>query len=152
MLDPRLVHFIFLRKEFTEFHRKLYELRLHGVSLKGKDDDKADATIVLALSQAVENKTIHPVFILVPENMKPWVISRIAEMAKTCTQLLRSNKRKNVSLPGARNLVASLHLSQKKTSQLFVMAEPERWVAIGYSKSDPIPEWMQNGLYEGISQ
>ena len=138
-MDPLKIHPVFFAKEATSFQRRFYSKRLHGVSLKDQNEEKADATLLIAVAQVLEGGTFREVPILVPEDWKTWVSSRIMGMAKT-------DPRKTVTLPIARKLLESIKPMTPNLGQLLTTSEPPCWVAIGYSRDDLLPRWFTERL------
>lgn len=146
MMDPLKIHPVFFTKEATSFQKRFYAKKLHGVSLKDKNEEKADATLLLAVAQVLTDGSLQEVPILIPEELKTWVNSRIVLMAKTCTSTLRSDPRKKVTLPIARKLLESIKPMTPNLGQLLTTSEPPCWVAIGYSRDDLLPKWFTERL------
>ena len=146
MMDPLKIHPVFFAQGATSFQKRLYAKRLHGVSLKDQNEEKADATLLLAVAQVLEGGTFREVPILVPDDWKAWVSGRIVIMAKTCTGTLRSDSRKKTTLPIARKLLESIKIMTPNLGQLLTTSEPPCWVAIGYSREDLLPKWFAERL------
>jgi hypothetical protein len=146
MMDPLKIHPIFFSKEASPFQKRLYSRRFHGVSSKEKNEEKADAILVIAVAQALDNGEYREVPVLVPENLKLWVSGRIIEMAKTCTKTLKSDPRKKVTLPIARKLLESIKPRTPNIGKILMTSEPPCWVAIGYSRDDLLPPWLLERL------
>jgi hypothetical protein len=146
MLDPLKIHPVFFTKEATSFQKKLYARRLHGVSSKEQNEEKADATLLIAVAQVLDEGKFREVPILVPDDWRAWVSSRIVCMAKTCTIILRSDPRRRKTLPIARKLLESIKPMTPIIGQLLTTSEPPCWVAIGYSRDDLLPPWVPGGI------
>lgn len=146
MMDPSKIHPVFFAKEATSFQRKFYAKRFQGVSSKDQNEEKADATLIIAVAQVIHEGKFREVPILVPENWKTWVSSRIVGMAKTCTSTLRADSRKKVTLPIARKLLESIKPMTPNIGQILTSSEPPCWVAIGYSRDDLLPTWLVDRL------
>ena len=145
-MDPLKIHPVFFTKEATSFQKRFYAKKLQGVSLKDKNEEKADATLLIAVAQVLTDGSLQEVPILIPEELKTWVNSRIVLMAKTCTSTLRSDPRKKVTLPIARKLLESIKPMTPNLGQLLTTSEPPCWVAIGYSRDDLLPKWFTERL------
>jgi hypothetical protein len=146
-MDPLKIHPVFFATEATSFQKKLYTRRLRGVSSREKNEEKADATLIMAVAQVLEAGEFREVPILVPDSWKVWVSSRIIGMAKTCTSTLRSDPRKKVTLPIARKLLESIKPMTPNIGQLLTTSEgPPCWVAIGYTRDDLLPNWLLERL------
>jgi hypothetical protein len=146
MLDPLKIHPIFSTKEITSFQRKLYAKRFQGVSSKDRNEEKSDSILIIAVSQVLHEGKFREVPILVPEDWKTWVSSRIVGMARTCTSTLRSDSRKKITLPIARKLLESIKPMTPNIGQILTTSEPPCWVAIGYSRDDLLPNWLVERL------
>ena len=116
------------------------------MSSKDKNEEKADATLLIAVAQVLDEGKFREVPILVPDDWKTWVSSRIVIMAKTCTGTLRSDSRKKVTLPIARKLLESIKPMTPNIGQLLTTSEPPCWVSIGYSRDDLVPLWVSEGI------
>jgi hypothetical protein len=146
MMDPLKIHPVFFATEATSLQKKLYSRRLRGVSSREKSTEKADATLIMAVTQVIESGEFREVPILVPENWKAWVGARIVEMAHTCTNTLRSDYRRKITLPLARKLLESIKPMTPNIGQILVISEPSCWVSIGYTRDDLLPTWMLDRL------
>lgn len=145
-MDPLKIHPVFLAKKATAIQRKLYTKRFQGVSSKEKDEEKADAILIIAVAQVIHEGNYREVPILVPESWKSWVSSRIVCMAKTCTSTLRLDSRKKATLPIARKLLESIKPMTPNIGQILTSPEPPCWVAIGYTRDELLPTWLVERL------
>jgi hypothetical protein len=150
MLTPLKLHQLFVGPTVTEMQTSLYQNpNAHGMSSKEKDSEKVDATVILALSRVIENGSCNRVHVIVQQDLRTLVFDRIHVMAKTFTESVKKLpdvKHRKKSSVIARKLLESLHLPETRVNHIFSIPEPERWVAIGYSTQDPLPEWLSKGL------
>lgn len=149
-MTPMKLHQIFVGPVMTDFQVALYRNpKAHGVSSKENNPENIDATIILAISRVVANGSCNQVNVIVPQELRKAVIERVHLMAKTFTGCVRKlpdqDSRKKTSVI-ARKLLESLHLPETRVNHIFSIQEPSRWVAIGYSSQDPLPEWLSKGL------
>jgi hypothetical protein len=150
MQTPLKLHQLFVGLQVTSRQSSIYEnAGSHGVSSKEKDLDIIDATVVLALAKAAEKGSYSRVHVIVPQDFRAIVFERIHLMAKNFTlsvRVLPEAAKQKKSKAIARKLLEALHLPETRVNHIFSISEPERWVAIGYSTVDPLPEWLSNGL------
>lgn len=149
MANPVGVHSNFLGRSITDQQQALYESESgRGFSSKEKDTSLTDATLVMALALAKAEGTVafSPVYIFAPLNMHQWVFERIHHLALSLTARVKGadvEKRKR-SLGIARQWLEVLKVGAPKLADL--QSEPERWVAVGYTKEDALPEWFKGAL------
>lgn len=150
MITPLKLHQLFVGPAVTETQTSLYQNpKSHGVSSKDNSPDNIDATIILAISRVVDNGSCNRVHVIVPQELRKSVIERIHLMALTftgCVKRLSDQDTRKKSSVIARRLLESLHLPETRVNHIFSIPEPSRWVAIGYSSQDPLPEWLSKGL------
>ena len=87
--------------------------------------------------------------VIVSQELRKAVLERIHLMAKNftgCVKRLPDQDSRKKSSVIARRLLESLHLPETRVNHIFSIPEPNRWVAIGYSSQDPLPEWLSRGL------
>ena len=149
-MTPLKLHQLFVSPVVTELQTSLYQdPKTHGISSKENAPESIDATIILAISRVVVNGSCNRVHVIVSQDLRKAVIDRIHLMAKNFTANVKklpdldSRKRSSVI---ARKLLESLHLPETRVNHIFSIPEPSRWVAIGYSSQDPLPEWLSKGL------
>lgn len=150
MLTPLKFHQLFVGPDVTEVQTSLYQNpKSHGVSSKDNNPENIDATIILALSRVVDSGSCTRVHVIVPQDLRKAVIERIHLMALTftgCVKRLPDQGTRKKSSAIARRLLESLHLPETRVNHIFSIPEPSKWVAIGYSSQDPLPEWFSKGL------
>jgi len=149
-MTPLKLHQLFVGPVVTELQTSLYQNpKTHGVSSKENDPESIDATLILAISRVADNGSCNRVHVIVPKDLRKAVIERVHLMAKNFTGCVKKlpnlDSRKKSSII-ARKLLESLHLPETRVNHIFSIPEPNRWVAIGYSSQDPLPEWLSKGL------
>ena len=129
---------------------KLYESGKFGYSDKALDEDRFLGVAVMTLHKTTRDGRHKPpsrVVLLVPPAQDKWVLEQLDRIsAKTFKHLKH--------LPGtkpSRDRVSIMIGEWFKV--LFVMSrllqlpeQPEAWTSFGFSKEDPIPDWMRDGL------
>jgi len=144
------VHEIFVGTTLTSQQNALYESAFgRGFSTKNPEPSLVDATLVLALSMAKgDGEGVYSkVLIYAPSNLHKMVFEQIHKLAVNLTIRVSSYKqleRKKKSMEVARNWLEVLMVGAPKLGDL--SEEPERWVAIGYSKDDLLPDWLKKAL------
>lgn len=150
MANPVGVHGTFLGRSVTDQQKALYESTSgRGFSSKERDPSLTDATLIMALALAkVEGTTVFsPVYIFAPSNMHQWVFERIHHLALNLTARVKGSmdlEKKKRSLGIARQWLEVLKVGAPKLADL--QSEPERWVSVGYTKEDALPEWFKGAL------
>lgn len=149
MANPVGVHGTFLGQSVTDQQKALYESESgRGFSSKERDPAMTDATLIMALALAKKDGVMvfDSVYIFAPSNMHQWVFERIHNLAVTLTSRVKgadAEKRKR-SLGIARQWLEVLKVGAPKLADL--QSEPERWVSVGYTKEDALPEWFKGAL------
>jgi hypothetical protein len=150
MMTPLKLHQLFVGPVVTEVQLSLYQTpKAHGVSSKEDSPENIDATIILAISRVADNGSCNRVHVIVPQELRKSVIERVHLMAKNftgCVKRLPDLDSRKKSSVIARKLLESLHLPETRVNHIFSIPEPSRWVAIGYSSEEPLPEWLSKGL------
>ncbi len=133
-----------------EIHTRLYGAfpAALGFSSNARDDSMFEAVLTLALLQAGKSggeTEFHKVYFLVPASISDgWVVPKFRTSAKHIFDRLKRGK----SVAAVKH-VGDLFKGVMLGSQVFTLPqEPDRWVAFGFSKTDPIPDWMRNKLLD----
>jgi len=147
--DPLSVHRILLGTSGIESQLALYHSTCRGFSGKDKSMSLIEATLIKALSLAKEtgSSEVQQVVFYAPTPFHIWISTKIQKLAGEFVARVRASKdslkrRKALSL--LRTWLESVKVG---TPKLKGLPQPERWVAIGYLKSDPqLPDWFKSGL------
>jgi hypothetical protein len=138
----------------VEMHDGLYRAfpAARGYSSRLPDDILFEAVLILALFQArrVNKEKDRPkVYFLVPAPMESWVTSQLKGDVRRIFKHLKSGGVRPEAHVNAVKEVGALFHQIMLGSQAFALpSEPERWVAFGFSKLDPIPDWMRPKLLD----
>jgi hypothetical protein len=143
-------HRLILGKEPSETALLLYP-RFPGQHGFGIDEEpcipKFEATVVLALAQAFEDKNVRVVF-FVPKNCELWAIDQFKAIAKGMFGRLKA-QRNTISKEA---LESASNLFKRVYAQVMIGSEPTKdappyWVAYGFMEFDPqVPYWLREGL------
>jgi hypothetical protein len=138
--DLRKGHAAFLSTEPTERQLTLYDQfpAFRGLSGAAFDVEMFEATVVMALVQTVSAK----VYFFVPSSMEKEAIAALQNLAESIFARIKTRKAVNQAKAVGKAFKAILighRLLQIDTA-------PERWVAFGFQKEDPIPGWLRDGL------
>jgi hypothetical protein len=133
-----------------EAHARLYRAFPSSLGFASKQTDGVlfQAVLILALSQAGKaggEKDLHKVYFLTPQNLADgWVLEEFKSSAKRIFDRLKTGR----SVEAVKH-VGQLFHQVMVGSQIFSLPkEPERWVAFGFSRADPIPDWMREKLLD----
>lgn len=108
-----------------------------GYNCADQHSELLEAVTILALrSGSIDNKPL----ILAPIAMEGWVLAGIEEIAMRIFHRCKSSPKlvKGYSLLFNKLLLTSRVLQLK--------GEPQHWVSLGFTTSDPLPEWMASKL------
>lgn len=119
-----------------------------GYATPVADDVLFEAALMLALLQAGKvdgEKEVHKVYFLTPASFaEGWVLTEFRAAAKRIFDRLKTGK----SVTAVKH-VGELFHQVMLGSQVFTLPqEPDRWVAFGFSRSAPIPDWMSRKLLD----
>ena len=157
-MDPERTHTNLLGSSVSETQKRLYGSKTaRGFSMKERDPERTDATLVVALTLATGKGIgkFNRVFIFVPLSERPWVLERIRATAITLTervskQLKTDNPDTKAKVQEAlnhvRGLISGLQIGSPQSWD-GVLA-PEHWVIIGFSKEDALPGWVRDALID----
>lgn len=120
-----------------------------GVSDHTLDQETFESALVMALTQTLPKAQTTPFkcYFFVPASVEKWAIDRLGECAKHIFDQLKPLKPERKVI-AARQLGSFFHCIMLGSRVLQLDTGPDRWVAFGFDKKDPIPEWMCAGLLE----
>lgn len=136
----------------TERQKAFYSNTVaRGFSSKERDPELTDATLICALAQVIDPSAkgvYNKVFLFFPEDQKPWVVSRIHNLAKTTMtrmQPVLKDERGKKAIAHVRQWLEVIQLGSIEHWK--DSSPPERWAAFGYRLDDPgLPEWLKAAL------
>jgi hypothetical protein len=135
MLPVVKFHRKVLGSEPTARQRSFYEMGSRGFSV-ALDEELFAATFLLAVYLAKDG----PVVIAIPKAIDRQILQAITYWTRG---IYRRFKGRDVAFKDFTNRIHQLQLA---TRLLVQTQEPARWVSMGLSKEDPIPEWLKNRL------
>jgi hypothetical protein len=132
-----------------DMHERLYRAfpTVRGFSSRVTDDHLFEGVLILALLQAgkLEGEShVHKVYFFTPERSEKWVVEEFRSAAKRIFDRLKTGK----SVSAIKHVGALFHQVMLGSQILALPAEPERWVAFGFSKFDGVPEWLGEKLLD----
>lgn len=140
------LHNLILGKTPSDSHAHFYSAfpKARGYSNSAHLLTLFDASLVVALYQVMGPKESRKVYFLVPAPAERWV----TEAFKGKAQEFFSRLKAKGSVPLVRRF-GDVFSQIMLGSQAFALPqEPERWVAFGFAKTDPIPTWMGSKLLD----
>jgi hypothetical protein len=116
---------------------------------RGYDDASLDAerftaVVVLTIAQALQGDRV---LLLAPLSQEKWVVEQynaVADRIFTRCKTLTGPKESRVAL--ARNYGAMFKRIYIFGRLLQLAEPPKAWASFGFSKADPIPEWVKESL------
>jgi len=129
---------------------RLYEAfpSVLGFSSKQSSTPLFEAVLVLALHQAGKKtgeKNFHKVYFLAPANLaESWVVAEFKTAAKRIFGRLKTGK----SVEAVKHVGTLFHQVMLGSQVFSLPNEPDYWVAFGFTRSDPVPEWLRNKLMD----
>ncbi len=146
-MKPSDVHRILMGKEPETEHSRLYDADRMGFSDKTFDKSRFLAVAMLTLSKTLRTAQPSRVVLLIAPSHDKWVVEEFDNISAVA---FKSIKKHPGSLQG-RVLLAKLFGDAFKTvfycSRLLQLPDqPESWTAFGFTREDPIPDWMRAGL------
>lgn len=151
--DPekiRSLHRAYFDEDPTEQQRRLYDAYPHanGYSDGNRDAERFRAVLNLALVLAIPDdgvpEHVHTPFVFFPKPFERWVVDEIRKSAESLFDRLRKDRRVDAA-KFVGNCFKALRLGHLV---LQLPGAPDRWVAYGFTRTDPIPNWMQARLIE----
>ena len=135
-------HRAFTSTEPTDLQRQLYEAfpAHRGPVASTFDTTLFEATLIMGLVQTVGCDT--KVYFFVPATMEAKALTALQEFATRVFADIKA--RKAVNQAKALGKAFNNLLLGNKVMQM--QGAPERWVAFGFDRKDPIPEWLDKSL------
>jgi hypothetical protein len=146
-MTPSEVHFMLTGEEPDSSHTKFYDSGKMGFSDKGFDKARFLSVAMLTLSKTLRRATPSRVVLLISPSHDKWVVQQFDDVSAVAFKVLK----KFPGTPSGRADLARLFGSAFKmvfySSRLLQLPDmPEAWTSFGFSKEDPIPTWMRDGL------
>jgi hypothetical protein len=130
-------------REVQKLFAKFPEFR--GFSQCGQDRDQFRTALMIGLlgthpegNPPFREESFQGSYLLHPKGARGWVLESVkAEAAVIFTNLREHGRDK--AIPTILTCFQKLRMGH----QVLQLPEPPRWAAIGFERSDPIPEWMR---------
>ena len=137
--------------QITDLQKSLYLGKKHGFSTKENISDLIDSTIIQAMAFSregtIDTTEFYDSYIFSPNRMHPWIMDRIYNMAVGFTKRTKGSPRRREALECVQKWLGHLKIGQLKLCDIHT--EPERWVAVGYTKEDDfLPNWFKDALLD----
>lgn len=131
-------HKILLGKDPTPAQLELYSRYpdVRGFSERSLDVEKLEAAVVAGLTSG---KPTDRVLLLAPVAHEVWVLDGINSIAAVMFERAKQQRDPVAFAKGLSTLFQKLVVLGRL---LQITTEPEHWVSFGFSKEDPLPEWM----------
>lgn len=148
MMPPIKLHKTLYGAEPGEAHVSFYDSGKMGYSDKEFDVARFEAVVVLTLHKTLRTGIAKPsrVVLLVAPTHEKWVMEQFDKAARR----IYGNFKK---LAGAQSRTELAKLFGNCFAAVFVGSRllqlpemPEAWTSFGFTKEDPIPDWMRDGL------
>jgi len=120
----------------TDLQRSLYVAAGRGYNTSGLDEERFLAVFILALGSAQKGLVV----VAVPKALEKAVLQAMEFWAR---KILRRFRGQEIPVKAFTERVKKLRMANRLLIQ---MEEPERWVAIGLTKDDLVPQWLQSKL------
>lgn len=149
-MTPSDAHMLLTGKPPDAAHTLLYESGKAGFSDKGLDKDRFLAVAVLTLQKIMRTGLLKPsraVLYIAPSHDK-WAIEQLDAVSRLTFDAIKnrggSAKGRNALATAVGNCFKMLFVGGNRLLQ--VNEVPQAWTSFGFSKEDPIPDWMRDGL------
>jgi hypothetical protein len=136
----------------TPKQERIYEAypRARGASAREMDQETFESALVMAITQTFPNgPNAEPFkcYFFVPASAEKWAIEQLNVSARRIFEKLKGMPPARRSL-AAKQIGRFLKCIMMGSRVLQLEKGPERWVAFGFEKSDPIPDWLRDGLLD----
>lgn len=144
--DLRKSHRAFLNAEPSTRQVQVYGAfpTQRGIVGSVGDAEAFDAVMIMALVQTFSMK-VQPdpfrVFMFVPAHAERWVAGELNRFAETVFGMLKSRK----AATQAKAMGRAFHAIHSGCRVFQFETAPERWVAFGFTDTDPMPDWLKVG-------
>lgn len=148
-MEPQRIHQAFLGTEQGSAHILLYTHfpETRGFSSKTENADRFEATFVAGLTQTFgPGGTFEDCLLLVPASKMAWVTEQMTQVAGRMFARWKMEPDLELRRRAVTRLAEAIKHMLIGSRVLRLEQEPPRWVAFGFTKSDPVPEWLKKGL------
>jgi hypothetical protein len=122
-----------------------------GFSAKSFDTDQFLAVSILTLQKTMRDSIYRParVIMLVAPTHDKWALDQFDAIAGRCFTTLRTASGTTKGRIQFVKLIGECFNKILVGSRLLQLPDvPAAWTSFGFSKSDPIPDWMREGLQD----
>lgn len=123
----------------------------NGFSDAERDEELFQAVLVLALVQTIpsdpDHEPVRTTYVFYPKRHEPWVVKEIGRNAEDVFGWLKRDSKE--SRVRAAQFMGSTFQALRLGHLVLQMPEvPPHWVAFGFRREDPIPDWMRSRLLD----
>jgi hypothetical protein len=145
--DLRKGHCVFLGIEPTPKQLRIYNAfpASRGVADARLDVENFEAAVIMALVQTFSMKTQpepYRCYLFVPSSHEKWAVTQLGNFAVSVFKILKEKK----AAARAQSMGKAFHAVLLGCRVFQFPQVPDRWVAFGFAKSDPMPDWMMPAL------
>ena len=148
-MTPPELHGTLLGEEPADLHKKLYESGKFGFSDKTLDPERFLAVAMVTLHKTTRVSMHKParVVLLVPPLKDKWAIEQLDVISERMFRHMKKMPGTSMARGNAAKMVGGWFKVLFVMSRLLQLPEqPDAWTSFGFSKEDPIPDWMREGL------
>jgi hypothetical protein len=152
MLYSRDVHSLFMGNEPTPAQARFYASKMRGFSDKAFNKERLAAVVVMALVMTTRKSIEDPtrVILAIPSSHDPWAVEEMNKLSKGMFDHIRkSDMTPENRITNAKNLGRLFKSFYLCNHILQYTEKPDCWMAFGFTKDEPIPDWMKERLYDG---
>ena len=146
-MTPIEIHAYLTGQQPDPDHLTFYYARKKGFSDKSFNKDRFLLVAVLTLYKSLLKSPPSRVVLLMPPTHDKWVVNEFDNFSQVAFKSIKNHP----GTPQGRAKMAKLFGSAFKmifySSRLLQLPDqPTSWTSFGFSKDDPIPDWMRDGL------
>ena len=142
-ITPVVQHQLVLGKDPTASQVTFYEKTpgFRGLSDRSLDFEQLEATLILGLFSGTINDRV---LMFAPVAHEAWVLEGFNTVISTIFEQCKKSEKAMARAKGYQTLFSKIALTGRL---LQLETEPPHWVSFGFSKEDPLPEWMPVKLW-----
>jgi hypothetical protein len=148
-MTPGQVHALLMGNEPNEIQQAFYSSGKMGFSDKALDKERFTLVAMLTLQKTMRTSMMTPsrVVLLTPPSHFKWVQDAFDDISVIAFKMLKKYPGSSKGRADLSKMIGNCFKIVFYNSRLLQLPDvPDAWTSFGFTREDPIPDWMRAGL------